>query len=185
LIIFIINNLNIKNNKKMQGETKEETKGETYQIETMQCSIQLNTTFTHTLSNIGFDYLPQDVVNNIMKDGRVFSHLIEKWISLEYPLEHIEGCQAYDFIDGNFPETKYDEKTFTKNGCKFCPSNMLGQGRVFDREIFEEKTKKLIFCIVSNVNFPIIKIRFVRGIELLQRYQNGIIPFREHDDFFT
>ena len=62
---------------------------------------------------------------------------------------------------------------------------MLGQGRVFDREIFEEKTKKLIFCIVSNVNFPIIKIRFVRGIELLQRYQNGIIPFREHDDFFT
>ena len=114
-----------------------------------------------------------------------FSHLIEKWISLAYPLQHIEGCQAYDFIDENFPETKYDEKTFTKNGCKFCPSNMLGQGRVFDREIFEEKTRKLIFCIVSNVNFPNIKIRFVRGIELLQRYPNGIIPFREHDDLFT
>ena len=168
----------------MQGETKEETKGETYQIETMQCSIQLNTTFTHTLSNIGFDYLPQDVVNNIMKDGRVFSHLIEKWISLEYPLEHIEGCQAYDFIDGNFPETKYDEKTFTKKGCSFCPSNMLGQGRKFDKDIFEEKTKKLVFCIVSNIDFPNIKIRFVKGSELLLKYPIGKIPSKDFIEFF-
>jgi len=161
----------------MQGETK------TYQNES--CSIQLNVTFTHALTNISFDNLPQDVINDIMKDGRPFSHFIEKWISLNYPLRHIGGCKPYDFIDENFTETKYDEKTFTKNGCKFCPSNMLGQGRVFDRAMFEEKTKKLIFCIVSNVTFPIIKIKFVRGIELLQKYPNGIIPFREHDDLFT
>ena len=28
-------------------------------------------------------------------------------------------------------EIKYDEKTFTNRGCKYCPSNMLGQGRTF------------------------------------------------------
>ena len=161
----------------MQGETK------TYENES--CSIQLNVTFTHVLTNISFDNIPQDMVNDIMKDGRAFSHFIEKWISLNYPLQHIGGCKPYDFIDENFTETKYDEKTFTKNGCKFCPSNMVGQGREFDMAVFEEKTKKLIFCIVSNVNFPIIKIKFVRGIELLQKYPNGIIPFREHDDLFT
>jgi len=33
-----------------------------------------------------------------------------------------------------------------------------------------QKQKKLIFCIVLNIHFPNIKIRFVRGIDLLTRY---------------
>ena len=148
------------------------------------------THFEKELSSIRTSRANLSMLDNILIEqintcNREFSHFIEKWISLNYPLQHIGGCKPYDFIDENFTETKYDEKTFTKNGCKFCPSNMLGQGRVFDRAMFEEKTKKLIFCIVSNITFPIIKIKFVRGIELLQKYPNGIIPFREHDDFFT
>ena len=53
------------------------------------------------------------------------------------------------------------------------PSNMLGQGRSFVQEEFQNKTKGLVFCIVSNVNFPEIKVRFVRGSELIKKYPKG------------
>ena len=62
------------------------------------------------------------------------------------------------------------KKTLTENGCDYAPSYMKGTGRKFNKEEFEEKSKKLIFCIVSNINFPEIKVRFVRGSKLLEKY---------------
>ena len=47
-----------------------------------------------------------------------------------------------------------------------------------------EKSKKLIFCIVSNVNFPEIKIKFVNGEELANKYPTGVIPLNDHNKFF-
>ena len=57
-------------------------------------------------------------------------------------------------------------------------------GRTFDKEVFLEKSKKLIFCIVSNVNFPEIKIKFVKGEELATKYPTGVIPLNDHNKFF-
>jgi hypothetical protein len=107
------------------------------------------------------------------------------WLASKYPITHISGCKSYDFTDANYPETIYDEKTFTKNGCKFYPSNMIGEGRSFDKKLFEKKAKKLIYCIVSNVNFPEIKIKFVRGIHLLKLYPKGEIPLKDYVKFFN
>ena len=120
----------------------------------MSPSVELNKTFDHVIDNYTFGNLPEEICKNIFKDGRPFSHFIEKWIEQNYPLKHIEGCKKYDFTDKMYPNILYDEKTFTKRGCKFCPSNMIGQGRKFDKTQFEEKSKKLIFCIVSNIDFP-------------------------------
>ena len=147
-------------------------------------SVELNKTFNHNISNYTFGNLSEDVCEEILKDGRPFSHFIEKWIEKNYPLNHIKGCKKYDFTDKNNSEILYDEKTFTKGGCKFCPSNMIGQGRTFDKEVFIEKSKKLIFCIVSNVNFPEIKIKFVNGEELANKYPTGVIPLNDHNKFF-
>lgn len=147
-------------------------------------SVELNKTFNHTIENVNFDNLPIETVNEIMKDGRVFSHFIEHWLSQKYPLTHVKGCKNYDFKDNNCEKILYDEKTFTKNGCNFCPSNMKGQGRIFNQELFEEKSKKLIFCIVSNINFPHIKIRFVKGEDLIKKYPKGNIELKEHIIFF-
>ena len=149
------------------------------------CSVELNKTFIHRIENVSFGDLPSEVVNELFKDGRPFSHFIEKWIEKNYPLKHISGCKKYDFIDIDNPETKYDEKTFTKGGCKYCPSNMLGQGRVFNQTEFEEKSKKLIFCIVSNINFPEIKIKFMKGEDLIKIYPKGSISLKDHDKFFN
>ena len=147
-------------------------------------SVELNKTFNHTIEKYTFGNLPDGICKEIWKDGRPFSHFIEGWLAENYPLIHIKGCKEYDCNDKNFPVILYDEKTFRKKGCAFCPSNMLGQGRKFDKEIFEEKTKKMVFCIVSNIDFPNIKIRFVKGTELLVKYKTGKIPSNDFIKFF-
>ena len=149
-----------------------------------KCSVTLNKTYTHILPTPTFANLSSDEIIKIFKDGRPFSHFIEKWLEKNYPLIHITGCKDHDFIDKEFRDTKYDEKTFTSKGCKFCPSNMLGAGRSFNAEIFKEKSSKLIYCIVSNVNFPEIKIKFVNGTHLAEKYPKGNIPLSEHIKFF-
>lgn len=147
-------------------------------------SVELNKTFNHTIENYTFGNLSDEICKEIFKDGRAFAHFIEYWIAENYPLIHVKGCKDHDFTDKNFPEILYDEKTFTKNGCSFCPSNMLGQGRVFDEEIFQEKTNKMVFCIVSNINFPEIKLRFVHGVDLITKYPKGNIPLSDEIKFF-
>jgi len=147
-------------------------------------SVELNRTFTHHINNVSFGSLSDEVVASICKDGRVFSHFIEKWLELHYPLKHVSGCGPYDFTDEIYPDTRYDEKTFTKGGCLFMPSSMIGTGRTFDKEVFVEKTSKLIFCIVSNINFPQIRIKFVRGTDPLVLYPKGKIPLKDHFKFF-
>jgi hypothetical protein len=157
----------------------------TITMEKQNISVPLNTTFTHKLRNIGFDCLSEHLLNHLFKDGRPFSHFIEKWLEKNYNIDHVEGCKKYDFVDRKYPDTKYDEKTFTKRGCCYMPSNMLGQGRCFNQDEFQEKTNGLVFCIVSNINFPEIKIRFVRGSDLIKKYPKGKIPFKDYEKFFS
>jgi hypothetical protein len=121
----------------------------------------------------------------IFKDGRAFSHFIEAWLAITYPLTHIKRCKQYDHTDVNDETVKYDQKTFTMRGCKFMPSNMIGEGRKFDKEIFETKAQKLNYIIVSNVNFPEIKIKFVKGTDLINTYPNGVIPSKDFIKFFN
>lgn len=147
-------------------------------------SIKLNTTFTHEIQNYTFDSLSEEICIKQWKDGRPFSHFSERWLVLKYPLIYVEGSKKHDFLDKEHPEIRYEAKTFTQQGCKFCPSNMIGQGRTFDQRVFKEKSKKLIFCIVSNVNFPEIKVRFVRGSDLIKKYPKGQILPTQFVEFF-
>jgi len=144
-----------------------------------------NKTFIFNLVDYSFGNLPSQMIIEIFKDGRPFSHFIEKWLSLNFQLIHITGCKSYDFIDENDEIIKYDQKTFTSRGCKFMPSNMIGEGRKFDKEIFETKAQNLNYIIVSNVNFPEIKIKFVKGTDLINTYPNGVIPSKDFIKFFN
>jgi hypothetical protein len=148
-------------------------------------NIKYNTTFTHTLEKFSFGNIPESIIIETYKDGRAFSHFIEPWLAVNYPLLHIKGCKKHDHTDVNDENVKYDQKTFTKRGCKFMPSNMIGEGRTFNKEIFEEKAKKLIYIIVSNIYFPEIKIKFVRGVELIVDYPDGKIPSKDLIKFFN
>ena len=148
-------------------------------------NITHNTTYIHTIENISFGNLTKSSIIDIYKDGRAFSHFIEPWLAVNYPLIHVKGCKQYDHTNINDENIKYDQKTFTAHGCKFMPSNMIGEGRTFNKDIFEEKAKKLIYIIVSNVNFPEIKIKFVKGTDLIIDYPNGVISSKEFIKFFN
>ena len=117
-----------------------------------------------------------------MKDGRVFSHFIEKWLEKKYPTPYLDVKITILLI--LIIAAKYDEKTFTESsGCNFF--NKLGQGGIFDQEIFQEKAKKLVYCIVSNIHFPLIKVKFARGLDLISKYPKGKIPLKDHIKFFN
>jgi hypothetical protein len=146
--------------------------------------IPYNTTISCKIEHCSFDCLDEVAINTIFKDGRVFSHFIEKWLAEKYPLVHISGCKSYDFTHKMDSSILFDQKTFTKGGCKFYPSNMIGVGRSFNKEIFEEKANGLVYIIVSNIDFPKIKIKFMRGSDLLLRYPTGIIPLNKFSEFF-
>lgn len=147
--------------------------------------MEFNKTYDIIITNYSFHTLPSEVLIEIYKDGRVFSHFIERQLAQDFGLKHVGGCQYYDIADTTDPDIKYEQKTFTANGCKFMPSNMIGVGRTFDQTIFAEKAAKLIYIIVSNVAFPNIKIKFVSGTDMLALYPTGIIPKGNHDEFFN
>lgn len=150
-------------------------------------AITYNQTFTKTcpVEKIRFGNLSLETLIELFKDGRVFSHFIERDLELDYPIKHVPGCRDHDFIDLSDESIKYDQKTFTEHGCDFTPSNMKGQGRKFDKAVFDEKSRHLTYIIVSNVNFPEIKVRFVKGDELSARYPRGVIALKDHDAFFS
>ncbi len=148
-------------------------------------SIRFNHTMTKTIANVAFGDLPQEVLQELFGDGRIFSHFMERVLAKDYGLTHVTGCQGHDLVDPADPNVKYEQKTFTRNGCKFMPSNMIGQGRHFDQAVFDEKVKGLIYVIVSNIHFPELKIRFVKGPELAAMYPKGEIKLGDHDKFFN
>lgn len=148
-------------------------------------NIKMNTTFTHIIEEFSFGNIPKSIIIDTYKDGRAFSHFIEPWLAINYPLTHVKGCKKHDHTDIDDENIKYDQKTFTKGGCKFMPSNMIGEGRKFNKEIFEEKAKKLIYIIVSNIEFPEIKVKFITGSDLIIDYPSGIIPLKDFHKFFN
>jgi hypothetical protein len=147
-------------------------------------AIIFNKTFTSTIQNTAFGSLSQDVLKELFGDGRIFSHFMERMLAQEYGLTHVTGCKGHDLVDSKNPEIKYEQKTFTARGCKFMPSNMIGQGRHFDKAVFDEKSKGLNYIIVSNTQFPEIRVRFIKGADLASAYPMGEIKTKDHDKFF-
>lgn len=147
--------------------------------------IVFDKTFTSTIEGIAFGNLSQDILKELFGDGRIFSHFMERLLAQDYGLTHVSGCKGHDLVDPQNSEIKYEQKTFTARGCKFMPSNMIGQGRHFDKVIFDEKSKGLNYVIVSNVKFPEIRVRFIKGSDLALMYPMGEIKPRDHDKFFT
>lgn len=162
----------------MKNEKKNEIKQNKHEI-------FMNTTYVYYASEYNFENLPKEKLNKIYQDGRIFAFMIEYWLEANFQnLKHVDK-KIYDFIHEKKEEIKYDEKTFTKRNCDIKPSKMKGKGRKTDQNEFQSIAKTLIYIIVSNVNFPEIKIQFIHGEKFLQTYPDGIIPSKDHDKFFN
>ena len=161
-------------------------------------SVTLNQTFDFQLSTDDFKFagLLHDEIVEMMKDGRVFSQWVERWLPKKFPLIHVKGCKKYDHTDLNNENIKYEAKTFTPaSGLSYAPSGDTGVGRTLNEEGAKERASNLIYTIVSNVNFPNIKVRFITGddlmkkeTELMKRKDGKIkckISLTHHDAFFA
>jgi hypothetical protein len=131
-----------------------------------------------------FGTLPEDIVMDVLADGRVASHFLERHLPLWFPeLEFVSGCRDHDHISP-LTGAKFDQKSFTKLGCKFMPSSMIGVGRKFDRDKFLEKSGQLTYIICDLTQLPSIGVVFKQGVSLAEKYPKGAIPLRERTTLF-
>ena len=145
--------------------------------------IELNETYEFEIENYSFADLTQEELNKLYQDGRYASPFLEiqltKWFN---ELTHVPGNKWRDHFGKN--GKSYDAKNFTKNGLKFKPSNMLGQGRTYVAEVAHKKAKKLIYICCDIVEFPKIRVRFVEGSELVKQYPKCEISSANREAFY-
>lgn len=145
--------------------------------------IDLNKTYQFEIENYSFGNLGANELNKLFQDGRFASPFLEIQLTKWFPeLIHVPGNKPYDHIGKN--GKLYDAKNFTKNGLKFKPSNMLGQGRTFIAEIAHEKASNLIYICCDIVEFPKIRVKFVEGSELVEQYPNCEIAKTNREVFY-
>jgi hypothetical protein len=131
--------------------------------------IELNKTYDFNINNVSFGSISKARIHEFFKDGRVASFFLEEQLQHWFPeLTRIEGNKGHDHVDTH--GRKYDAKNFTKGGLSFKPSNQRGQGRKFIKSVAHSKAKKLIFICCDIVEFPKVRVRFIRGSELVKEY---------------
>jgi len=112
--------------------------------------------------------LPLEEVHELFRDGRTASRFLELKIPyLFYDFKYVDE-KGYDWLRQTIGK-KVEGKCVTRNGCKFCPSSMVGS----NRKIVPSEVKKTIededldFILMDIVEFPIVRLRFVKGIDLI------------------
>jgi hypothetical protein len=145
--------------------------------------IKLNKTYKFEIENFAFGDLLVNEMVEVLMDGRFSSPFLERQLVKWFPeLTHVTGNKDHDHYDQN--GNLYDAKNFTKNGLKFKPSNQLGQGRTFDKQIAHTKAKKLIYICCDVVEFPKIRVRFISGSQLIKTYPLCEIPKKDREVIF-
>lgn len=99
--------------------------------------------------------LTPDEVREYFTDGRRVSFILERRLSLEVikgKLAPSEGA-GYDLFDPD--GGKWEVRSISKGGIYFCPSNMVGSSRSFNKAGFLEKLEEVRGYIVSDIErFP-------------------------------
>ena len=146
--------------------------------------IELDKVYEFKIKNYSFGDLSTTEMNEIYKDGRVASHLLEPQLVCWFPeLTHVKGCKDHDHIDKG--GQKYDAKNFTKRGMQFRPSNQIGTGRTFDYDAMVEKADGMIYSACDIVDFPHVQGVFKKGMDLVGEYPDGKVPKGKREVLFS
>lgn len=129
-----------------------------------------------------FGDLSKETVNKLFTDGRVASHFLEEQLCEWFPsLTFVDG-KGYDHVDEE--NNRYDQKSFTKRGTNYAPSNMVGKGRSVDEEVFHAHAKEISYILTDVNDFPKVRVVFKKGEDLLKDYPNGKIPHNARSVIF-
>lgn len=139
--------------------------------------------FTFDLyGNVSFGSLPEHIIYDMFKDGRLASHFLERQLEQWFPELTFVNAKGYDHIDKN--NVMYDQKCFTKGGLKFMPSTMIGAGRSLDEEVAQAHANEINYICCDIVEFPIVRVLFKRGTDLVNKYPKCAIPRKDRNEFF-
>jgi hypothetical protein len=146
--------------------------------------MQMDHTYHYDLSGkFSFGDLPEETMIELFRDGRVASFFMERQLCLWFPELIYKNAKGHDHVDDK--GVKYDAKGFTKGGLTYAPSKMLGVGRRIDEAQLHEHAQHIIYTCVDVVEFPRVRVRFVRGTDLIQRYPEGKIPLSDREQFYA
>ena len=139
--------------------------------------------YTFNVENISFGDLNSSELSSMFTDGRLASHFLERQLTKWFPKLTFVDKRGHDHLDedGN----KYDQKCFTKGGLGFAPSHMGGKGRVFVQEEAHDHAKEITYICCDIVDFPLVKVRFAKGSELIKEFPKCKIPFKLRNEFFS
>jgi len=146
--------------------------------------IELYKTYSFDFSDkVSFGDLPKELIYEMCRDGRVASKFLENYAPLWFPELTFEDSTGYDHIrksDGR----KFDMKSFTKGGCVYAPSNMVGKGRSIDEVVLHEHANSIDYLLCDITEFPIVRVRAVEGSYLVKNYPSGKIPVKDRGIIF-
>lgn len=146
-------------------------------------NIEYDTVYNFDLTDhFKFGDLSNKELENVFKDGRAISHFLQEQAKYWFPSLIRKDTKEYDFLDGE--NNKYEMKCFTKKGCKFCPSNMIGKGRKKDENRIKDISKYTSYIICDVTSFPTIQIVFKKGKDLLSEYPKASIKYADRKNIF-
>lgn len=157
--------------------------------------IILNKVYSFTDMDMSFGTLSEAECIEIFSDGRVCSHFLERQLTKWFPDLYRVDQKGYDHIEVSdlnrfnedksvFNGIKYDQKSFTKRGVRFNPSNQIGAGRKFNQEVATEHANSLIYIITDITNLPTVNVVFKQGSDLILNYPKCHIPLKDMSYLF-
>jgi len=146
--------------------------------------IEYHKVFEHDFTDqVKFGSLSTNLLYDLFKDGRVASRFLEEHIPILFPELEFVNKSGYDHIRPS-DNRKFEQKCFTKYGCKYPPSNMVGKGRKIDIPKLHESANSIDYVLIDIFNFPIVKMVFVPGTFLVSNYPKGSIPLKDRKKIF-
>ena len=143
---------------------------------------ELNKTYHKRFEDVKFDNLDEVSLLKAFLNGSTISRFIELWLARNYDKLMDRDTVEYDLWDFE-KKRKVEVKSFTKGGCNFMPSYMIGAGRKLEEEKAYEYIDGKIFCIVDIIDYPNIYYKFVEGTSLQFDYPKFKIPFKDRRHF--
>ena len=126
-------------------------------------------TFDYT-DRFAFADLSDEELVSIFLDGRYASEFLSYQLTYEFPDLTYVDLDWYDFSHAAYP--RIEQKQITSKGFKFLKSSMIGAGRKANRTLMEEyiRENNLYYLIVCTVNFPIVHVKLISGLKLLDMF---------------
>jgi hypothetical protein len=145
--------------------------------------IKYNKNYDFTLQ-AKFGNLTKETVQEVLKDGRLASHFLERQLEVDFPELIFVNAKGYDHIRKN-SDILYDQKCFTKGGLRFAPSSMIGAGRKIDFNEAHAHAKTIDYIACDIVDFPKVRVRFVKGTDLVEKYPSCQVKFNQREELFA